>query len=189
MLLSAADVHTSIWDGNSAGQPYLMGFNEPDMTTDKGGSQMDVPTCASNWMTYMNGKKSSAKLISPATTNNLDDTSMGVHYMTDFLDTCINSHGCHFDVLAFHYYGEASDLEALKTTVQAYQKLQTQYKIPELWITEMAPNEAPTADQMSAFLSYLDDPSNGVARYAFNGLNTGTGQSLDDGIIKAAYQT
>lgn len=188
MLLSAIDTHTSIWDGNSAGAEYLMGFNEPDMTTDKGGSQMDYNTCASNWMTYMQPKQGSAKLISPATTNNMDDTAMGVHYMANFLDACITQKGCHIDVLAFHYYGEASDMDALKTTVAAYQKLQTQYKIPELWIPEMAPNEAPTADQMSAFLSFLDDPSNGVTRYAFNGLNTGTGQSLDDGVIKTAYQ-
>ena len=188
MLLSAIDTHTSIWDGNSAGHPYLMGFNEPDMTTDKGGSQMDVGTCVSNWLQYMEPKHSNSKLISPATTNNMDDASMGVHYMTTFLDSCITQKGCHIDVLAFHYYGEASDINALKTTVTAFQQLQTKYKIPELWITEMAPNEAPTADQMTAFLNFLDDPSNGVARYAFNGLNTGTGQSLDSPVIKAAYQ-
>ena len=188
MLLSAIDTHTSIWDGNSAGHPYLMGFNEPDMTTGNGGSQMDVPTCASNWMTYMQPKQGSAKLISPATTNNMDDTSMGIHYMTSFLEECITNRGCHIDVLAFHYYGEASDLEALKTTVSAYQKLQTQYSIPELWIPEMAPNEMPTQDQMQAFLDFLDDSSNGVTRYAFNGLNTGTGQSLDSGVIKSCYQ-
>ena len=188
-LLSTASVHTGIWDSNSAGHPYLMGFNEPDTTTAQGGSQMDYDTCASSWMTYMEPKRSgSTKLVSPATTNNLDDAAMGVQYMANFLKACITDKGCHIDVLAFHYYGEASDLQALKTTVQKYQALQTQYKIPELWISEMAPNEAPTADQMSAFLTYLDDESNGIARYAFNGLNTGTGQSLDNSVMKTAYQ-
>ena len=188
MILSAADTHTQWWDQNSAGHPYLMGFNEPDMTLDKGGSQMDVNTCVAKYMEYLDKKKSdSTKLISPATTNNLDDPNMGVHYMSNFLASC-KQQNCHIDVLAFHYYGEASDLQYFKNTVQKFQALQSQYQIPELWITEMAPLQAPTADQMSAFLEFLDDPSSGVDRYAFNGLNTNSGQSLDMPVIKSAYQ-
>ena len=185
MLLSAIDTHTSLWNENSAGYPYLMGFNEPDMTTDKGGSQMDVGSCVQNWNTYMQPKASgSVKLISPGVTNNLDDSNMGLHYLTSFLDQC---KGCTIDVLAFHYYGKASDLDYFKNTVQQFKNLQTQHGIPELWITEMAPTELPTKEQMDGFLEFLDSSESGVSRYAFNGLNTGTGQSLDNAVIKEAY--
>lgn len=187
MLWGLGD-HVKLWEKNVATTKpsYVMGFNEPDMTTDKGGCGMSVPDAVQGWKANMEPLKSSGiKLVTPGTTNELTASTMGLGYMTQFLQSCS---GCHFDALAFHYYGSASDMEALKATVKKYQALQQQHSIPELWITEMAPTEAPTAEQMSAFLKFLDDPASGVSRYAFNGLNTGNGQSLTGPVVKAAYQ-
>ncbi len=180
--------HVKLWPNNVAAikPTYAMGFNEPDMTTDKGGSQLNVADAVQGWKDNMEPLKSSGiKLVTPGTTNDITDSNMGHGYMSQFLEACT---GCHFDVLTFHYYGEASDISALQETVTKYQTLQKQHNIGELWISEMAPNEAPTTEQMAAFLKFLDDPSNGVARYSFNGLNTGNGQSLTGPVIKAAYQ-
>ena len=180
MLLSTASVHTSIWQGNSAGAEWVMGFNEPDQCGG-GGSCMSVSDVVSGWGTYFSGM--SASKCSPATTNDLTTQGKGLSYMTEFLEACT---GCKFDALAFHYYGSGSDLSALTSTIQAYQKLQQQYGISELWIPEMAPTDSPSADEVTAMLAVLDNPANGVTRYAFNGLNTGDGIQLS-GDIASAY--
>lgn len=187
MLWGLGD-HVTLWSKNVAAlkPTYVMGFNEPDMTTDKGGSQLSVGAAVQGWKDNMEPLKSSGiKLVTPGTTNELTAANMGHGYMSQFLESCS---GCHFDALTFHYYGEASDISALKAAVTKYQTLQQLHNIPELWISEMAPNEPPTPEQMSAFLKFLDDPANGIARYAFNGLNTGNGQSLTGGVVQAAYQ-
>lgn len=180
MLLSTEGVHTSLWEGNSAGAEWVMGFNEPDQCGG-GGSCMSVSDVVSGWGTYFSGL--SASKCSPATTNDLTTQGKGLSYMTQFLEQCT---GCKFDALAFHYYGSGSDTSALTNTIQAYQKLQKQYGIAELWITEMAPTDQPSVDEVNAILEILDNPANGVTRYAFNGLSTGTGIQLA-GDIASAY--
>ena len=182
MLLSTASVHTSLWQGNSAGAEWVMGFNEPDQCGG-GGSCMSVSDVVSGWGTYFSGM--SASKCSPATTNDLTTQGKGLSYMTEFLEACT---GCKFDALAFHYYGLGSDLSALTSTIQAYQKLQQQYGIAELWITEMAPTDQPSTDEVNAMLALLDNPATGVTRYAFNGLNTGSGLQLS-GDIASAYSS
>lgn len=181
-LLSDASVHTSIWSGNAAGASYVMGFNEPD-NCGGGGACMSVTQAVASWGTYLNGME--AALVSPATTNDLVTKNTGYDYMTQFLAQC---HGCKFQALSFHWYGNSWDINdtpgGLEPTIKAYQKLQQQYNIPELWIPEMAPNQAPTQDQMTALLAYLD--SSAVTRYAFNGLDTGTGQQLS-GMLADCY--
>ena len=180
MLLSTEGVHTSLWEGNSAGAEWVMGFNEPDQCGG-GGSCMSVSDVVSGWGTYFSGL--SASKCSPATTNDLTTQGKGLSYMTQFLEACT---GCKFDALAFHYYGSGSDTSALTNTIHAYQKLQKQYGIPELWIPEMAPTDQPSTDEVNAILAILDNPANGVTRYAFNGLNTGSGIQLA-GDIASAY--
>lgn len=179
MLLSTESVHTSIWEGNSAGAEWVMGFNEPDQCGG-GGSCMSVAEAVQGWTTYFTG---TASKCSPATTNDLTTSGKGLSYMSQFLEQCT---GCKFDALAFHYYGSGSDLSALTSTIQAYQKLQQQYGISELWIPEMAPTDSPSADEVNAMLAVLDNPANGVTRYAFNGLSTGSGIQLS-GDIASAY--
>ena len=180
MLLSTEDVHTSLWGGNSAGAEWVMGFNEPDQC-EGGGCCIEFGDEVSGWRTYFSGL--SASKCSPATTNDLTTQHKGLSYMSDFLAACT---GCKFDALAFHYYGSGSDTAALTNTIQAYQKLQKQYGIPELWIPEMAPTDQPSADEVNAILAILDNPANGVTRYAFNGLQTGSGIQLA-GEIASAY--
>ncbi len=141
---------------------------------------MNVGDAVKGWGAYFNG---TASKCSPATTNDLTTAGKGLSYMTEFLGACT---GCQFDALAFHYYGSGSDTSALTDTIQAYQKLQKQYNIAELWIPEMAPTDQPSADEVTAMLAILDDPANGVARYAFNGLDTGTGVQLS-GDVASAY--
>ncbi|KAK3175039.1 hypothetical protein OEA41_002285 [Lepraria neglecta] len=178
MLLTLDSSHTSIWESNCAGAEWIMGFNEPDQCGGGGGC-MQVSDVVQGWNTYFAGK--SASKVSPATTNDIQTQGKGLSYMSEFLGACT---GCHFDALAFHYYGPGSDLTTLKNTVSAYQKLQQQYGIAELWITEMAPTDGPSSSEITSMLSFLD--SSGVDRYAFNGLNTGSGVPLT-GSMASAY--
>jgi hypothetical protein len=180
MLLTLDSTHTGVWESNSAGAEWIMGFNEPDQCGGGGGC-MQVSDVVQGWNTHFAGK--SASKVSPATTNDIQTQGKGLSYMSEFLSACT---GCKFDALAFHYYGPGSDLSVLKNTISAYQKLQQQYGIAELWITEMAPTDSPGPSEIVSMLNYLD--SSGVNRYAFNGLNTGSGVSLT-GALASAYCT
>ncbi|KAK4697794.1 hypothetical protein P7C71_g321, partial [Lecanoromycetidae sp. Uapishka_2] len=185
-LLSDAggeDGHTMYWPTNSAGYAEAAAFNEPDQCGG-GGTCMPVGQAITSWGTYM--QDMDALLISPATTNDLTTPDKGLDYMRQFLLGC---QGCKIHALAFHVYMNAWDINetpgSLEATIQAYQKLQLQYNIPKLYISEMATNQAPTQDQMDAILSYLDGNS-AVDRYAWNGLDSGTGQQLS-GMLEDCY--
>ncbi|MCJ1457848.1 hypothetical protein MMC28_008217 [Mycoblastus sanguinarius] len=178
--------HTSLWDNNSKGYGFLLAFNEPDLCV-QGSACIGVSDAVTGWNTYMQPKRSSTvKVGTPATTNDLTSKNIGLDYMTQFLQQCT---GCKFDFLCFHWYGSATDVDStpgsLKATITAYQKLATQYNIPEIWIPEFAPMGASSSD-LQAFLTFLDDSSNGVARYALNGLGTGSGLPLT-GSIASTY--
>ena len=181
MLHSIDDNHLHWWEANTAsGFDYLMAFNEPDNCGGgQGGSCMGEGDAVANWNKYM--KPKSGKLVSPAVMNS------GSQWMSNFLDQCTD---CNIQALAFHWYGEVDDIDStpgsLSATVKTFKALADKHGIPELWISEMAPRSTPSADQMSAYLKFLEDESNGITRYAFNGLNTGSGIDLV-GAVAAAY--
>lgn len=176
-LWGADQNHVQNWKTN-ANTPWLMGFNEPD-NCDGGGACLLPTAAAAAFTSYIAPLRTGGtKVTTPCTQNNVGQTGIGSEYMAGFLS---NFPPNSFDAIAFHWYGPGTseglngsdNPQSLAATVAAYQKLQTQYHIAELWITEGGPTDA-TSDMVSTFLEWLDDPSNGVDRYMFNGLNSPT---------------
>ena len=169
--------HVTNWKTN-ANTPWLMGFNEPD-NTGGGGASLSVPDAVSGHNQYIAPLRTgNTKVTTPCTQNNVGSPGIGSEYMSDFLK---NFPSNSFDAICFHWYGPGTqeglngsdNPQSLQATVAAYQKLKEQYGIAELWITEGGPESA-SADMITSFLQWLDDPSNGVDRYLWNGLNSPT---------------
>ena len=171
--------HINSWQTN-ANTPWLMGFNEPDRC-DGGGSCLGYEAAAADHNKYIAPLRTGGtKVTTPCTQNNVNTPNVGSDYMANFLDQ-FPADKVSFDAICLHWYGPgtqeglngADNPQSLAATVAAYQKLQTQWGIAELWITEGGPEDA-SSDMINTFLEWLDDPSNGVDRYLWNGLNSPT---------------
>ena len=169
--------HTAAWQTN-AKTPWLMSFNEPD-NCGGGGSCLSLQEAADAHTAHIAPLRTgSTKVTTPCTQNNVGSPGIGSDYMASFLAKFPSNS---FDAIAFHWYGPGTqeglngsdNPQSLAATVAAYQKLQKQYGIAELWITEGGPESA-SSDMVNTFLEWLDDPSNGVDRYLWNGLNSPT---------------
>lgn len=122
---------------------YVLGMNEPNEPSQ---SNMSPSDGASLWQQYIEPLKDQGYyLVTPACTN--DQT--GLDWMASFFQDCS---GCHFDALAFHFYG---------TDAQAFISYATQlhdlYGLP-LWVTEFADQSfsggaQATQDEVYAFAS------------------------------------
>ena len=169
--------HTAAWQTN-AKTPWLMSFNEPD-NCGGGGACLSVQQAADAHTAHIAPLRTgSTKVTTPCTQNNVASPGIGSEYMSSFLAKFPSNS---FDAIAFHWYGPGTqeglngsdNPQSLAATVAEYQKLQKQYGIAELWITEGGPESA-SSDMLNTFLEWLDDPSNGVDRYLWNGLNSPT---------------
>lgn len=169
--------HIAAWQTN-AKTPWLMGFNEPD-NCGGGGACLAVQEAADAHTAHIASLRTgSTKVTTPSTQNNVGPPGIGSDYMANFLAKFPSNS---FDAITFHWYGPGTqeglngsdNPQSLAATVTAYQKLQKQYGISQLWITEGGPTDA-SPDMVTAFLAWLDDESNGVDRYLWNGLNSPT---------------
>ena len=169
--------HLTAWQTN-AKTPWLMSFNEPD-NCGGGGACLSLQDAADAHTAHIAPLRTgSTKVTTPCTQNNVASPGIGSDYMASFLAKFPSNS---FDAIAFHWYGPGTqeglngsdNPQSLAATVSAYQKLQKQYGIAELWITEGGPENA-SPDMLNTFLEWLDDPSNGVDRYLWNGLNSPT---------------
>ncbi len=178
-LWGTDSTHITSWQTN-ANTPWLMGFNEPDRC-DGGGSCLGYEAAAAAHNQYIAPLRTGGtKVTTPCTQNNVNTANVGSDYMASFLDQ-FPKDKVSFDAICLHWYGPgtqeglngADNPQSLAATVAAYQKLQAQWGIAELWITEGGPEDA-SPDMVNTFLEWLDDASNGVDRYLWNGLNSPT---------------
>ena len=172
--------HIAAWKTN-ANTPWVMGCNEPDNCngTKAGGSCLSVQEAADVHTAYIAPLRTTGtKVTTPCTQNNVGTPNVGSDYMGQFLKLFPKNS---FDAIAFHHYGPGTleglngtdNPQSLAATVTEYQKLQKQWGIAELWITEGGPTDA-SDDMVATWLDWLEDRHNGVDRYMWNGLNSPT---------------
>ncbi|KAE8148063.1 hypothetical protein BDV25DRAFT_159066 [Aspergillus avenaceus] len=149
----------------SSGASYIMGFNEPDMSSQ---ANMGPSEAAKHYTKYISPFSGKAKLVTPAVTNGGGD-SVGLNWMASFLDECSD---CKLSVLAVHWYGESAD--EFKSFVQKATKVAEEYGLEETWVTEFALSTATTANSdMESSAEFLNevipwlDSQSGVGRYAY----------------------
>ncbi|KAF2665485.1 hypothetical protein BT63DRAFT_377881 [Microthyrium microscopicum] len=147
----------------AAGAQHLLGFNEPDLSTQ---SNIDPATAAAGWKKDMEPLACKARLVSPAVTNG--GAPSGLTWLSSFLSACS---GCTIDAVAIHWYDSATNIAYFKQHVSdAY----TAGGNRPIWITEFGASG--TDDQVSAFfaavLPWLDAQPY-VERYAYFMANDG----------------
>ena len=176
-LLGTDSNHLNAWKTN-ANTPWLLNLNEPD-NCGGGGCCLSYQQAAEAHTAHVAPLRTgSTKVTTPCTQNNVGSPGIGSEYMANFLAQFPPNS---FDAICHHWYGPGTqeglngsdNPQSLAATVAAYQKLQKQYGIAELWISEGGPEDA-SPDMIKSFLDWLDDPANGVDRYSWNGLNSPT---------------
>ena len=153
-LWGTKDGMTASIGANCAGAKACLFYNEPDKSLDEGGSAIDWPQAATDFGTYMAPiRKAGTKVSTPCVAND------GAGYMESWLGKVGSGN---VDIMCFHWYG--NDAAGLKSTIQTFQGLASQYGIPELWINEWAVQPAPS--DLSTYISTMEEGK--VTRYAYN---------------------
>jgi hypothetical protein len=171
-----------------SGSEYILGFNEPDMT-----SQSNIaPTDAANYyLTQIVPFKGNAKLISPAVTSSTTP-GMGLSWFEEFMGAC--GTGCDLTGLAVHWYGDTA--AEFTSFVQQAMSTASQYGLPEVWVTEFALNSdvngvvnpnATAHNFLDVVLPWLDGQDQ-VTHYSYF-MTAGNYLLTDSGVTNAAGQS
>ncbi|KAJ5925274.1 hypothetical protein N7454_007913 [Penicillium verhagenii] len=157
----AAAVTTALADGST----HLMGFNEPDSSSQ---SDISYSDAATYYKEYLTAYSSDFTLVSPAVTSSTT-TGEGLSWLASFLEECTS---CDISAIAVHWYG--GDISEFKTFVTEAISTASTYSISEVWVTEFGldTDESAITDLTTAatFVSeastWLEEQSE-VARYSF----------------------
>lgn len=160
-----------------------MGFNEPDIAAQ---ANLSPSAAVEAWKKYLQPYAGRVKLGSPSVCNS-PEPLMGLNWLAEFLDAC---QGCTIDYITIHWYGLAND-EGVQNFKNHVAKAKDSAQGRDVWITEFQPNGS--VEEQSYFigkvLPWLDDPSNGVKRYAYfevDGILAGEGKLTELGARYAA---
>ena len=195
--------HTSGWKTNAAaaiksGADSLMAYNEPDMPSKWGGSQIDPRTAASNYITYMNPFAGQVQLGAPAVSNaNSSSPLYGIQWLEQFFTACNKK--CSISNVPFHWYGWAGgSAEAQAAAFKQYvgdftSQVTALTGIANFWITEFSalPLTDPNinAQFLNIVLPWLDSQAHQISRYSFfmvsNGLLVSGGSLTASGTAYA----
>ncbi|PYH90339.1 hypothetical protein BO71DRAFT_402274 [Aspergillus ellipticus CBS 707.79] len=156
---------TAIETALASGSSYILGFNEPDSSSQ---ADMSASTAASYYKTYITPFSGKAKLVTPAVTSSTT-SGEGLSWMKSFLSDCSS---CDLSVLAVHWYGDSA--AEFKSFVQQAMQVADDYNLDETWITEFAlTSDMSAGGDTSAGAKFLDevipwlDAQSGVGRYAY----------------------
>jgi hypothetical protein len=149
----------------SSGSNYILGFNEPDMSSQANMSPSDAASYYRQYITPFSGK---AKLISPAVTSSTD-AGLGLSWFDSFITQCSD---CSISGLAVHWYGNTAD--EFKSFVTQAINTASSHNLEELWITEFALSAdvngsadlATTTAFLNEVIPWLESQT-GVTRYSY----------------------
>ncbi|MCJ1281853.1 hypothetical protein MMC26_001176 [Xylographa opegraphella] len=157
-----------------AGEKFIFGFNEPDESSNYGGSDLSTSDAATNWMKYIETPFAGQgiKFGSPAVTNaNSTSPLMGAAWLDQFIHG--DCKACTIDFVVGHWYGWAGgSAQEQATEFQRYVlAFQAQFSLP-VWITEFSAlpldDQATNAAFMEIVLPWLDQQSSSVVgRYSY----------------------
>ncbi|KAF6824280.1 Alkali-sensitive linkage protein 1-like protein 1 [Colletotrichum musicola] len=150
---------------------HLLTFNEPDGTTDSGGSSIEPEDAAKAYVEHILPLRDSGSrrwnISHPVVTG----SPMGMNWLRKFNESCyeLDDGGCPADFVAVHWYGNALGLQNwLGDLRNFYEDVAPGL---EFWITEMALAQESleaTLAMMNESLTFLDDAED-VGGYAWFG--------------------
>jgi hypothetical protein len=149
----------------SSGSNYILGFNEPDMSSQANMSPADA---AAYYLQYITPYAGQAKLISPAVTSSTD-AGVGLSWFDSFITQCAD---CSITGLAVHWYGNTAD--EFKSFVTEAISTASANNLSELWITEFALSaDASGTSDLAATTAFLNEvipwleSQSAVTRYSY----------------------
>jgi hypothetical protein len=177
---------------------HLLSFNEPDGTTDSGGSSISPEDAARSYIDHIAPYQAGDRKWSishPSTTGSPN----GLDWLRRFNSSCYDideQNGCPTDFIAAHWYGNFDGLAAWLGTLNEFYNTNQSRETPlKIWVTELAlpqQDDAATVSMMNQTLPYLDGLDY-VDKYAwFGAFRTGdanewTGDAValfdDDGAL------
>ena len=166
----------------SDGSKYILGFNEPDLSSQ---AALSPPVAAGYYKTYITPFQDRAKLVSPAVTSSTS-ANMGFQWLDVFMKACS---ACSISVLAVHWYGDSVD--SFKSYVNEAVTFAGSYGLSEVWITEFALNAdingvTKTAEGFIQDVTPWLDSQSLVTRYSY--FMCGEGYLLSGGSLNDAGQ-
>jgi Glycosyl hydrolase catalytic core len=180
---SASGITTSISSFVSKGYPYVLGFNEPDNSTQ---SDIIVATAISLWPSFLNP---AIKTVSPATQAN----TTGQAWFNTFIgDVNANSTGLRTDVIGLHWYGwNTGSCDAAASQLNGYLNWAEGFAGNRpIWLTEWgclndsAPDETTVVNFYKGALAvFAKHPR--VQRYAWYPWSTNLALTNSDGSLTA----
>jgi RNA polymerase sigma factor (sigma-70 family) len=169
MIWGSADVTASTLSQVKRGGPDLLGFNEPDMSSQ---SNMTPAQALSLWPQLM---ATGMQLGSPAVA---DGGATPGGWLDQFMSGA-RARGYRVNFITLHWYGADFDTAAAVSQLQSYlQAVYARYHLP-IWLTEFAlanfggSPQTPTPQQQAAFVTAATGMLQGlsfVQRYAWFGL-------------------
>jgi len=156
-----SEIQTQVKGGRNI--THVMTFNEPDGTSDTGGSNIQPSAAAKIWISEVEPlRKMGIKTGAPAVTG----SPGGFTWLQEFFDSC-HSQGtnCTADFIPVHWYGNFEGLAShLGQVVGTYPN-------KTIWITEYALNDQPLEATQSFFNTSADyfDRLTYVDRYSYFG--------------------
>lgn len=156
---------TALETALDSGSNYIMGFNEPDSSSQ---ADMSASEAATYYKEYITPYAGDATLVSPAVTSSTN-SGEGLDWMKSFLEDCTS---CEVSALAVHWYG--SEISELKSFVNEAIELANDYGLSEVWLTEFGldTDESGITDLATAATfvkeasEWLENQSD-VTRYAY----------------------
>jgi len=156
---------------------HLLSFNEPDGTTDSGGSGIEPSDAARAYIDYVvpfsKGSKGGRtwKISHPSTTGSPN----GLEWLRSFNESCYEidpENGCPTDFVSVHWYGAFDGLAGWLGTLNEFYNINvTRGQNVTLWVTELGlpqQDADATVAMMNQTLPYLDNLDY-VERYAWFG--------------------
>jgi len=180
---SASGITGSISSFVSKGYPYVLGFNEPDNSTQ---SNIAVATAISLWPSFLNP---AIKTVSPAAQAN----TSGQAWFTTFIgDVNANPTGLRADVIGLHWYGwNAGSCDAAASQLNGYLNWAEGFAGNRpIWLTEWGclNDSAPDVQTVVSFYKgalavFAKHPR--VQRYAWYPWSTNLALTNSDGTLTA----
>ncbi|KAH6654148.1 hypothetical protein BKA67DRAFT_517532 [Truncatella angustata] len=144
---------------------HVLSFNEPDGTTDSGGSSIEPEDAAQSYLDHIAPLRTSGSRSWNISWPSVTGSTQGLDWLQRFNESCydLDPDGCPMDFVAVHWYGDFSGLASWLGTLQNFYVANATdpdaAKDLKFWITEMAlpqQDEDATVSMMNQSLSYLD---------------------------------
>ncbi|KAI0167226.1 glycosyl hydrolase catalytic core-domain-containing protein [Pestalotiopsis sp. NC0098] len=143
---------------------HLLTFNEPDGTTDSGGSSVEPEDAAKAYVEHIAALRTSSERSWNISHPSVTGSERGLEWLRSFNESCYDldpDAGCPTDFISVHWYGDFAGLTWWLDTLREFYVTNSSNPDQDLpfWVTELAlpqQDEDATVAMLNSSLGYLD---------------------------------